>query len=277
MNDETDLTGTRALLRDFDLGPLPPLDLDDVVRRGHRRRRAAGAQRIAVVAAVVLVVAAGFANLHTRFHAAPPPVSTVTPTPSPSTAAERVTAVMNAVATAESVHVVARISGGSTLDVVVTKAGAIGTWTYQGKTAEYLGVDGALYMKGDALSGSVLLALPIQDSQVAAGHGRWFRMTSMGPSTFMNLTELSRWFYPPHGSTATLGQTRTIDGTPTIALTEPGFREFNQYVELDSPYRPVLVETPNQVFGWAFSDWDATAPILPPAPDPADVYDPSQG
>ena len=280
MSDDTDLAGARTVLREFDLGPLPPLDLDDVVRRGHRRRRAAAVQRVAAVVAVVLVAGAGFATVHTRLQGTPTPVSTVTPTPtptpSPSTASERVTAVMNAVASADSVHVVARLfpGGECTLDVVVTKAGAIGTLTYRGKTAQYLGVGGALYMKGDALSSGIL---PIQDKQIAAAHGRWLLMTSLGPSTFMNLTELSKSFYPPHGTTPALGQTRTIDGTPTIALTDQGGSVDVQYVEVDAPYRPVLVETPNHVLGFTFSNWDAPAPSLPLAPAPADVYDPSQG
>jgi hypothetical protein len=102
-------------------------------------------------------------------------------------------------------------------------------------------------------------------------------MTSLGPNTFMNLTELSRWFYPPHGTTPALGQTRTIEGVPTIALTDQGGRTQVQYVEVDAPYRPVLVETPDHVLGTTFSDWDAPAPSLSAAPAPADVYDPSQG
>lgn len=281
MNDETDLAGARALLREFDLGPLPPLDLDDVVRRGHRQRRIVAVQVIAAAVAVVLVAGAGFATLHTRFHAAPPPVSTIvpTPTPSPSTAAEQVTAVMNAVAAAKSVHVVARLGRGVTLDVVVTQDGALGTWTYEGKIAEYLGVDGALYMKGDALSGSDLVnVLPLQEPQVAANRGKWFRMTTFGPSEFMNLTYLSKTFYPPHGTTATRGATRTIDGTLTVALTDPGNgQRATQYVEVEAPYRPVLVETPDHLVSWTFADWNAPAPALPAAPDPADVYDPSQG
>lgn len=281
MSDETELAGARTVLREFDLGPLPPLDLEEVVRRGHRRRRAATVQRVAAVVVVVLVAGVGAAAVRANVHGTPAPSSTLTavptPTSSPSTAAERVTAAMNAVAAAKSVHVVARWfpGGQSVLDVVVTKEGATGTLTYQGRTAQYLGVDGALYMRGDALSSSVIP--PLQDAQVAAANGRWLLMTTMGPSTYMNLTELSKWFYPPHGTTPVLGETRTIDGTPTIALTDQGGRIDVQYLEVDAPYRPVLVETPDHVLGFTLSDWDAPAPSLPSAPAAAEVYDPSQG
>jgi hypothetical protein len=281
MSDETELAGTRTVLQEFDLGPLPALDLDDVVRRGHRRRRVAVVQRVTAAVVVALVAGVGIATVRASVHGTPSPTSTLTPaptpTPSPSTAAERVSSVMNAVATASSVHVVAQLAavdGPSTLDVVVTKDGAIGTLTHQGRTAQYLGVGGALYMRGDGLTGYP----PLGPDQLAAANGRWLLMTSLGPSTYMNLTDLSRSFYPPHGTTPILGATRTIDGTAAIAVTEPQMgSRFVQYLEVDAPYRPVLIETTNHVLATTFSDWDAPAPAIPSAPDAADVYDPSQG
>jgi hypothetical protein len=279
VTEETDLAEARAVLHGFDLGPLPQLDLDDVVRRGHRRRRVVAAQTVAASVVVALVVGVGFAAAHGRLTGTPPPTSTVSPTPtaSPSTAVERLTAVMDAVAGASSVHVVSQLGGpggGSTLDVVVTKDGALGTFTHAGKTAVYLGVGGNVYMKGAALAGSTL---PLQDSQIAAAGDRWFLMTH-GFSTYMDLTELSRSFYPLHGATPMLGATRTIDGTRTVAVTQPGTDNiFVWYLEQDAPYRPVLIETPDHILTTTFDDWDAPAPTLPSAPAPADVYDPSQG
>ena len=276
MSDVPDLAETRAVLREFDLGPLPALDLDEVVRRGHRRRRTAAVQRSAAVVVVVLVASAGFAAAHAHSTHTPPPVSTVSPTPSPSpsptTAAERVLAVMNAVTAADSVHVVAGLAGGSTLDVVVTKDGAQGTLTHQGKTYTYLGVGGALYIKGEAFDAFGLLS----PTQVAAERGRWVLMTTGPLNMFMNLTTLGQWFYPQNGTALTLGQTTTINGTPAIALVN-NVNPDVAYVEVDAPYLPVLVEDATHVNHWVFSQWNASAPGLPSAPAPADVYNPLQG
>ena len=275
-----ELAGARTLLHGFDLGPLPALDLDDVVRRGHRRRRAAAVQRVAAVVVLVLVAGVGLASVHAHLQGTPAAVTTTspspTPTPSPSTAAERVAAAMNAVASADSVHIVAQLggpNGGSMLDVVVTKNGAVGTFTHQAKTAEYLGVNGALYMRGDALADYPTLS----PSQLAAVHGRWILMTTLGQSTWMNLTELSKWFYPPHATTPTLGATKTLDGSRVLALTDQGGRIDVQWVQVDAPYRPVRVETPDHILEWTLTDWNAPPPTIPPAPTPAEVYDPSQG
>jgi hypothetical protein len=277
MSDEPDLGQTRTLLRRFDLGPLPELDLDEVMRRGRRRRRSIAASRVAAVVAVAVVVGVGFATLHGRSESTPSPVSTVNPTPSPSTAAERVTAVMNAVNTATSVHVLAQFPQGSSLDVVVTQHGALGTLTYKGKTYTYLavggGVDFAVYIKGDGFDDYGMLT----PAQVATMHGRWVDVTQQGggPGPFMNLAMLSQWFYPSHGNTTTLGQTKSIDGTSTIAMVNGGMDTTppTTYVEINAPYRPVLVQYPSD--SWTFSQWNAPAPTLPAAPAPADVYNPT--
>ena len=102
-------------------------------------------------------------------------------------------------------------------------------------------------------------------------------MTTMGPNTYMNLTELSRWFYPPHGTTPRLGQTRTIEGTPTIALTDQGGRTRCSTSRWTRPTDRCSSRRPTTSWASTFSDWDAPAPSLPSAPAPADVYDPSQG
>ncbi len=276
MTEETDLTEARALLHGFDLGPLPLLDLDDVVRRGHRRRRFVAAQTVVAAAVVALVVGVGFAAAHGRLTGTPPPTSTVSPTPtvSPRTAVERLTAVMDAVASSSSVHVVSRLGGSvgySKVDVVVTKKGAVGTYTHGGRTAFLVAVGGNVYMKGDGLADS---GLPLDDSQLAAADGRWLLMTTAFGS-YADLTQLSRSFYPLHGATPTLGATRTIDGTPTVAVTQQGTGNiFVWYVEAAAPYRPVLIETPDHILWTTFDSWDAPAPTLPSAPAPADVYDP---
>jgi hypothetical protein len=83
----------RARLREFDLGPLPELDLDDLIRRGHRHRRMRFVDRALAAAAVVLLVAGAVFGL-TRLTGhrdpdvvAPSPTPTATaPTPPPSPA-----------------------------------------------------------------------------------------------------------------------------------------------------------------------------------------------
>jgi hypothetical protein len=181
---------------------------------------------------------------------------------------------MASVADAKSVHVETRF-GGATLDVVVTNAGAHGTLTYQGKTSEYLGVDGAkgpngaLYVKPDALGGLVL-----SDDQVTAAHGRWVVMTGTSPlNHYMNLLALSQSFYPSHGTTFRLGPTKTINGVPTIALQSDVEGAPSLYVEVVSPYHPVRTESAAHVVGTTYSDWDAPAPRLPAAPAASDVYE----
>ena len=90
MTEDRELHETRTLLRDFDLGPLGPLDLDDVMRRGDRARRIAVADRLLAVAGlVVLLAAVGFGLNQLTTQPAPPiaPTPTVTattPAPSPS-------------------------------------------------------------------------------------------------------------------------------------------------------------------------------------------------
>jgi hypothetical protein len=81
----------RARLQRFDLGPLPDIDLDDVVRRGHSHRRRAFAERVLAVAAVAaLIVGVAVAVPHLGREPEPPvvvsptPTSTGAPTPTPS-------------------------------------------------------------------------------------------------------------------------------------------------------------------------------------------------
>lgn len=89
MTEDRELHEARTLLRDFDLGPLGPLDLDEVLRRGDRARRIAVADRLLAVAGlVVLLAAVGFGLNHLTAQQAPPiaptPAVTVTnPAPSP--------------------------------------------------------------------------------------------------------------------------------------------------------------------------------------------------
>jgi hypothetical protein len=269
MSDGPELEEARAVVRRFDVGPLPPLDLDEVMRRGLRRRRAAAVQRVALVAVLVVVAAAGLATVHARGQHTPSPVSTTspTPTPSPSTMAGRVLAVMDAITATDSVHVVVRRTDGTTLDVVVTKDGAQGTLTYRGNTYTYLGAGGALYIKGDGFDAFGIL----NPTQVAAAHGRWFLATQTGPyNDFMNLKILADWFYPQAGVLPTLGQPKTINGTSTFELVN-SVNPYHEYVEANPPYRPVLVQSATEQ--WTFSDWNARAPT-PSAPAPADVYNP---
>jgi len=282
VTDSPDLVQARAVLHGFDVGPLPPLDVDDVVRRGHRRRRVVLAQRSAAVLVVVLAAAAGIASVQSRAAHTPTPAATASPTttpsptPSPTTVAERIDVVMAAVAAAGSVHVVTQLGGGMTLDVVVTEDGAHGTLTRAGKTSEYLGVDGAkgrngaVYVKADALAGSYLSA-----EQASKAHGRWVFATGVSPlNRYMNLLALSQSFYPTNGITQSLGRTRTINGVPTIAIVS-GVKEAGAvYVEIGPPYRPVFSESARHVLHGTFSDWDAPVPKLPPAPAAADIYRP---
>ncbi len=169
------------------------------------------------------------------------------------------------------------MGGGSTLDVVVTQDGAHGTLTHDGKTSEYLGVNGAqgpngaLYVKPDALGGNYLSA-----DQVTKAHGRWVLMTGTSPlNKYMNLLALSQTFYPSHGTTLSLGETKTIDGISTVALRSNLEGAGVVYVEVGAPFRPVLGESANHLVHETFSDWDAPAPKLPSAPSAADVYEPS--
>jgi hypothetical protein len=270
MSDETDLLEARAMLHDFDLGPLPPLDLDQVIHRGHRHRQVVAIQVCAAVVVAVAAVGAGIVTVHGRLAHTPPPAATVTPTPSPTTATARVTAAMNAMTAADSVHVVAQLGRGITLDVVVTQAGAVGTLTEPGKSATYLGVGDALYIKntkGDLLADVFLPA--------AGSHGRWTLLTGAGSvNTCMNLSILRDFLYPPYGTAATLGQRKTVNGVPTIGIVDAGAHEFVEYVEVDPPYRPVLLETPDHLTSWTLSDWNAPTPSLPAAPDPAILYRP---
>ncbi len=274
MSDETDLLEARAMLHDFDLGPLPPLDLDQVIRRGHRRRQAVAIQLCAAVVVAVAAVGAGIVTVHGRLAHTPPPAATVTPTPTPSptTADQRVTAVMNAMTAADSVHVVAQLGRGITLDVVVTQAGAEGTLTERGKSAIYLGVGDALYIKNT--KGDLLTDL---FPPAGAAHGRWALMTGGTGSPWMNLAILRDSLYPSTGMTVTLGQTRTINGIPTIGIVSHGGGQIGErveYVEMDAPYLPVLLESADHLSSWTLSDWNAPAPSLPAAPAPADVYRP---
>ncbi len=283
MSDAPDLLQARAVLHEFDLGPLKPLDVDDVIRRGHRRRRAAFVQAAAAALVVVLAVTGGIAAVQSRVGNTPSPATGTTdsptsaPSPSDSPTTETVPAavIMASVADSQSVHVVTRI-GGATLDVVVTKAGAHGTLTYQGKTSEYLGVDGAkgpngaLYVEPDALSGNYLSA-----DQVTKAQGRWVLMTGVSPlNHFMNILALSQSFYPSHGTSLRLGPTKTINGVQTIALQSDVEGAPALYVEIVSPYHPVRTETVAHVVGTTYSDWDAPAPELPSAPAASDVYKP---
>jgi hypothetical protein len=277
MSDGPDLEEARVVVRKFDLGPLPTLDLDEVMRRGLRRRRGAVAVRFAVAAVMVAVAAAGFATVHARGQHTPSPVSTVspTPTPSPSTMAGRVLAVMDAITAADSVHVVVRGTDGTTLDVVVTKHGAQGTLTYRGNTYTYFGAGGALYIKGkEGFNGFGVL----NATQVAAERGRWVLATQIPAfNDFMNLKILADWFYPEAGVLPTLGQPKTINGTSTFTLVNSvnSVNPYHEYIEVNPPYRPVLVEAATEQ--WTFSDWNAHAPTPSapaPAPAPADVYNP---
>jgi len=83
----------RTRLREFDLGPMPELDLDDLIRRGHRHRRMRFVDRALAAAAVVLLVAGAVFGLtrltgqHDKDVVAPSPTPTLTaPTTAPSPA-----------------------------------------------------------------------------------------------------------------------------------------------------------------------------------------------
>jgi hypothetical protein len=84
----------RTRLREFDLGPMPELDLDDLIRRGHRHRRMRFVDRALAAAAVVLLVAGAVFGL-TRLTGhrdpdvvapSPTPTATAPTTPPPSPA-----------------------------------------------------------------------------------------------------------------------------------------------------------------------------------------------
>jgi hypothetical protein len=273
MTDEPDLKQSRALLHEFDLGPLAPLDLDAVIRRGRRRRRnRAAGPWVAGAAAVAILAGAGVATGHLGRSTTPSSVPSVspTPTPAPPTAAGLLAAATTATMTATGVHVTADLGGGAILDVVVTQTSAQGTLARGGKTSAYVAVGDAVYIKGDALGGSV-----VQDSQIAAARGRWFLMTAYAPlNDFRNLRALAASFTPNAAPAPGMGEMRDIDGSTAVALVQTNVNTI--FVALAAPHLPALLYD-NAGAGWAFSGWNATAPIAPVAPDPADVYDPSKG
>jgi hypothetical protein len=276
MTDEAPENQARSLLREFDLGPLPDLDLDELIRRGHRARRIRTLDRWATVA-IVAVVCAGTVVVTGQLgqHRSSSPVTHLGPTPSPTasptTAAERQANATASILTAVSVHVHRVFDSLTTLDVVVTQTGAVGTLTHAGKSSPYLGVNDALYVKGDALVGFL-----VQDTQFSAAHGRWMLMTSYAPlNNYRNLKALAQSLSTPSGTPPpTLGHTQSIQGTTTIGLVNTAGA--TMYVDVTAPYVPYLVTNQNGTPVETLSNWNATAPRIPPAPTPPQVYDPSQ-
>lgn len=88
---DPDVDRASAYFRTFDLGPLPDLDLDAVVRGGHRRRRLIAVDRALALAAVVVLLAGAGVVLSRAsgptgptVTAPPGPASTSAPAPSSS-------------------------------------------------------------------------------------------------------------------------------------------------------------------------------------------------
>jgi hypothetical protein len=277
MTDDAPETQAQSLLREFDLGPLPDLDLDELIRRGHRARRIRTVDRLAAVVAIVAVVCGGAVVVTRQLeqHRASPPVTHLGPTPtttaSPTTAAEREATAKAAILTAVSVHVHFVFDIFTTLDVVVTQTGAVGTLTHSGKSSPYLGVNDALYVKGDALVGFLL-----QDAQFTAANGRWMLMTNYAPlNSYRNLKALAQSLSTPYGTRPpTLGHTQNIQGTATIGLVNTAGA--TMYVAISAPYVPYLVTNQNGTPVETLSNWNATAPPIAAAPAPTQVYDPAQ-
>jgi hypothetical protein len=280
MTDDADLTWTRTLLQEFDLGPLPELDFDEVVRRGHRARRIRVTEQLVAAAAAVAVVAVvGVAAIHGNEHRSAPPVTTVSATPVASTPGELLVAARSAAATATSVHFVGT-QGGMTLDVVVTQAGAVGTLAAPslGTTSSYLYVDGVAYLKGDPPPGL------ITDSQAAAAKGKWIRIPQFGAfGQGMTLSSLIASVGSNVPTLPTIGESRTVNGTATRALVFSTGQKM--YVATSAPYFPYLLSVPATSdssgstlgSGATMTDWNAPAPKLPAPPPPTEVFDPTSG
>ena len=279
MKDPSDWSDVKSFVQEFDLGPLPFLDLDEVVRRGGRQRQVRRVDRwIAVAAAAALVAGVGVGAAHlsgpSTTHqpaASLSPTPTPTPTPSPSTGGQRLLTARSATISATSVHVKELLGVGLSLDVIVTANGAQGTLLGQGKTSVVLSVGDQIYIKGPV---SMPPFLP--DSQIAAADGKWILVTSIGSLFDVHTLYRLGWSFTPYGiPDPTLGSTRDIDGIPTIGLVTQ--QNFRLYVGVNPPYRPYLVETTPYPTYATYTDWNAPTSPLPSSPSPNDVYVPVLG
>jgi hypothetical protein len=95
MTEDQDLNVARARVKEFDLGPVPDIDLEAVLRAGHRQRRRLIADRVLAVAALLILViglGVGVTHLGTQPDpavgptptAAAPDVTPTTESPSPT-------------------------------------------------------------------------------------------------------------------------------------------------------------------------------------------------
>ena len=280
MNEAADLVEARAVLHAFDLGPLSSLDVDDLIsswpppssggpraalrcragrRPGRRRRHRPGAAR------------GGGHPTPASTHSATPAPS---PTASPTTVAERSTSSWARIASATSVHVVTKLGGDDlTLDVVVSKDGAIGTLTHAGKSSEYLGVDECPLRQGRRPGRQPPRREPGRRCPWAMGrHDGWADAQQIPGGLRL---ALSQSFYPSHGTTLSLGPTRTIDGVPTVALISRrrGRRGAGCRGGCAVPAGVRRVR-PTTCFTRPSPTGTPPRPTPPPAPAAADVYKP---